>query len=269
MKPILFRLAIAVSLVAIPLAASAADTMPSPSGEVAIVGGEYETKSVTVGGQAFDLGDLRADLVERVGNLVLIAIYTGGTACPATFAWLDTTPGSVKITDSFGTCSDYYELSHDSETVTLTMPSFRASQGQVAFIYDGHAVKERTLGLESSETARQAEGDADAWIGESPYEYLTAQETEPYLISIFGWEELDQLRNTLVVGDQEMVVDGDWIVGRGCRPHMCNTDFAVLALHRGTGTPVAAIKQDGRAARLLGEPPVALPVAIRDVLVSN
>lgn len=268
MKSVLAQLGL-VALAAVPLPALAADSLPSPSGEVRITGGEYEMKSVTVGGESFPLGDLRASLVDQLGNLILVAIYTGGTACPATYAWLNTTPGSLGLTDSFGTCSDLYELSHDSETVTLTMPSFNASEGKVAFVYDGRQVARRVLGLESSETAQQAQGDAEAWIGESPYEYLTAQETEAGLIGLFGWEDLDQLRNTLVVGSQEMVVDGEWVVGSGCRPHMCDTDFAVLALHRGTGEPIAAIKQDGQPPRLLGEPAAALPVAIRNVMVSR
>lgn len=66
-----------------------------------------------------------------------------------------------------------------------------------------------------------------------------------------------------------MFVEGNWIVGEGCRPHMCDTDFAAIALHRGTGQLIAAIKRGGARPQLLGAPPEALPNSIRAVMVSN
>lgn len=268
MNAILARLGCA-ALLAAPVSALAADSLPSPSGQVRILGGDMEMKSVSVGGEVFPLNDFRAELLNQVGNLILIAIYTGGTACPATYAWLDTTPDNLGLTKGFGTCSDLYELSHDSETVTLIMPSFNASEGRVAFVYDGRQVQRRVLGLKSSEIARSAIGNVDAWLGESPYEFLTARENEAALIKAFGWDTLDDLRNTLVIGSQEMVIEDGWIVGKGCRPHMCNTDYGALALHRETGEAIAAIKRDGSRPGLLGTPPDALPGTIRAVLVSN
>ena len=268
MKSVLAHLGVAVLLVA-PIPAIAADSMTSPSGEVRIVGGDMEMKSVSVGGSVLPLDDFRADLLDKVGNLILVAIYSGGTACPATYAWLDTTPGNIGLSERFGTCSDLYEMSHDAETVTVTMPSFDASEGRVAFVFDGREVSRRVLGLESSEVARKGVGNIDVWIGESPYEYLTARENEATLIRALGWESLDELRNTMVIGSQKMFVEGGWIVGEGCRPHMCNTDFAAIALHRETGQLIAAIKRDGARPQLLGTPPDALPNTIRAVMVAN
>lgn len=247
----------------------AQDGFSSPSGVVKITGGEYEMKSVSVGNETIPLNDYRAGLIEKVGNLVLVAIYSGGTACPATFAWLDTTPGKVRLTETFGTCSDYAEVSSDAETVTVTMPSFDASEGRIAFVYDGHNVTREMMGLESSETARVAPKDANAWIGESPYEYVTAPEHEAALIADLGWDQLDELRNTIVIGSQEMVLDGNWIVGTGCRPHMCDTDFAAIALHLSSGGFIAAIKRDRASPRLLGTPTEALPNEIRKVMTSR
>jgi hypothetical protein len=267
-KSILARMGSA-ALLAVPFSASAADTLPSPSGEVRIVGGEMELKSISVGGTLFPLNDFRADLLESLGNLILVGIYTGGAGCPATYAWLDTTPNNLRLTESFGTCSELYEVSHDSETVTITMPSLDASEGRVAFVYDGHNVSRKILGLDSSKVARRAVGNVDAWIGESPYEYLTARENEAALIQSLGWENLDELRNTLVIVNQSMEVEGNWIVGEGCRPHMCGTDYAAIALQRGTGQFLAAIKREGALPRLLGTPAEALPNKIRAVMVAN
>lgn len=267
-KTFLGHLVLATLLVA-PVPIMAEDMLPSPSGEVSIVGADMDMKSVSVGGRLFPLDDLRADLLDRVGNLILVGIYTGGTACPATYAWLNTTPGQLGLTEAFGTCSDLYELSHDSETVTLTMPSFDASEGRVAFVYDGHNVFREIIGLKSSAVAQAAVGNVEVLVGASPYEYLTAAENEAALIKSLGWDALDELRNTMVIGSQEMTVEGNWIVGEGCRPHMCNTYFAAIAIHRKTGQLIAAIKSDGVKSRLLGEPPDALPNTIRRIMVSN
>jgi len=262
----------ALSLIGMLVAAPAAfaqDTYDSPSGAVRIVGGSGEQKSVTVGDQVIPLGDYYAGLHEKVGNLVLVSISSGGTACPSQFAWLDTTPGKVRISETFGTCSDYAEVSHDNETVTVTMPSLNGSIGNVAFDYDGSRISERQLGLESSETAQAAIGNPDAWIGESPYEYLTAAEHEADLIATIGWDALDELRKTLVIGSQEMTLDGDWIVGSGCQPHMCSSDFSAIAIDRESGEFLAAVKRDGERPRLLGSPAGPLPVEIRKVMTTN
>ncbi|OOY03207.1 hypothetical protein [Thioclava sp. F28-4] len=252
-----------------PVTASAREEMFSPSGIVRIVGGELEMKSVEVGGKRFPLGDFHGDLIEKVGSLVLVSVASGGVACPTNYAWLDTTPGHLRLTETFGTCSEIYELSHDAETVTLTMPSMDPSEGQVAFIFDGHSVVRKVLGLKSSKVARNSAGNADAWIGESPYEYLTAAEMEPTLLREMTWSQLDMLRRYMTVGSQQMTVEGNWIVGSGCLPHVCNTDHAAIALYRSTGQLVAAIKRDGHEPVLIGEPPEALPNTIRAIMVEH
>lgn len=259
-------------LVALLLAAPAAyanDSLDSAAGPVRVIG-ENPSRSLTVDGKTVTTEEYAyINLVEKIGNLILVSLSQGGNACAATFAWLDTSPGAVTMTNPFGTCSDYVEVTHDSETVTVTMPSMDGSVGKVAYVYDGEIVEERQLGLETSEIAQAAEGNPDAWIGESPHEYLTAAELEASLIKTIGWDALDELRNTLVIGDQEMKQDGNWIVGNGCRPHACNTDFAAIALHRESGRFIAAIKREGAKPRLLGEPEEALPVAVRKVMTAN
>ncbi|SFD69593.1 hypothetical protein SAMN04488523_102104 [Sulfitobacter brevis] len=254
----------------LPVATAARDRFSSLSGDVRIVGGAMDIKAVAVGDRVFPLEvSYAAELIDKIGNLILVAIYSGGTGCPAEFAWLNTTPGKVGLSETFGTCADVPEVSYDAETVTVTMNSFDASEGLVAFVYDGEQIERRSLGLVSSDIARTSKGDVNAWIGESPYEYLTAPEHEAEMIANVGWDVLDELRNTMIIGSQEMIVEGNWIVGSGCQPHMCNTDFAAMALHRGSGNFIAAIKRDGVVPRLIGKPPEALPVTIRKVMTSR
>tara|TARA_Y100000815_G_scaffold258108_1_gene267221 strand:- start:664 stop:1212 length:549 start_codon:yes stop_codon:yes gene_type:complete len=182
---------------------------------------------------------------------------------------LDTTRGALRLSEEFGTCSDRIEVTHDSETATVTMPPLDPSSGPVAYIFDGAQVFERQLPLERSPLAAAAEGDPDAWIGHSPYDYLRAADYEPRLIALMGWETLDALRNAIAVGSQAMVVEGDWIVGEGCWPHNCAEAYAAIAIHREDGSFIAALKLDGERPRLLGAPRSALPPAVRSVLTGR
>lgn len=252
-----------------PSAATTEERFSSPSGVVFITGGPMEMKAVSVGGRVIPLGVHGARLVDKVGNLILIAINHGGMACPISFAWLNTTPADFGFSERFGTCAGEPEISYDRETVTVILSSANASEGRVAFIYDGSKITRQTLGLVSSRIAREALGNPEVWIDESPYEYLTALEHEAVLIEAIGWNSLDELRRAMTVGSQKMVVDGNWVVGSGCQAHMCATSYAAIALHRKTGGFIAAIKSDGVAPRLLGKPDEALPHEIRRILISQ
>ncbi|HLS69258.1 MAG TPA: hypothetical protein VK035_07935 [Kiloniellales bacterium] len=222
---------------------------------------------MAVGDTIFPLGThSHAALHTQVGDLVLVTYSTGGNLCPAQFVWLNTAPGSVGLSKTFGTCSEGAEVSRDGKFVTVTMQSSNASVGMVAFDYDGERITERMLGLESSDVAKAAAGNPEAWIGESLHEFLRAAENEAQLISALGWDALDELRHSTVVGSERLESDGDWITGSGCRPHMCNTDYGALAIHRQTGSLLAALKSSGEKPRLVGEPLGPLPNAIREVM---
>lgn len=249
--------------------AAAEEVYDSPSGPVRIIEMGIE-KAVAVGDRVFPLDTLKAYVGERVGNLFLIYVDSGGNLCPRMFAWLDTTPGDVHITGQFGTCSEAAEVSTDGDVVRVTQDSFNPSEGTVAFDYDGQTVTRRVLGLESSEVAQAAAGNVDAWIGQGVFEYLRAAETEADLIKAFGWDDLDLLRKSAVVSspDDAFKIEGEWVVGSGCRPHMCNSDAGALAIHRQTGALLGALKENHQT-RLIGSPAGPLPNTIREMLTGS
>lgn len=259
-------LALSLALTGTALAEEAYDT---PSGKVRIEGEFNQTHRLFVGNTVLPLeGYASAWLGDRVGNLILIGMTLGGTACPATFAWLDTTPGKVALSDTFGSCSDTVEVSHDRETVTVTMPSMNASRGMVAFDFDGKTVTERVLGLQASGVTGKG---PEAWLGKSAYDYLTAPENEPMLIELMGWDALDDARHASTVSSEanSLREDGAWLVASGCQPHLCDTNFTGVALHLETGTPVVALKRDGEEGKLFGKPPSALPADFRRILTGG
>ena len=80
--------------------------------------------------QGFNLGDRQ---------IVLVAEYSGGTACPATYFFVEAdSAGSLRQSDDFGTCSDLPVISMDGQTIVVTMPghagqsTYRYAEGVVS-----------------------------------------------------------------------------------------------------------------------------------------
>jgi hypothetical protein len=118
------------------VAALAQDAIVTPSGPAEIVQ-DGTGHMLLIAGMGFPIkGMMYVDFAARVGNLVLVAQYSGGTLCPARFAWLDTSPGRVRLTESFGTCSDRYEITAEAGTVRVEMPELGGEERRV-FVWDG------------------------------------------------------------------------------------------------------------------------------------
>jgi hypothetical protein len=150
----------------LPSMAAAQAQIDTPSGTATLVADGTDMR-LSVGGKAFVLNEMvYASFGQRVGDVVLIEMGSGGSACPAMYAWLDTRPGMIRLTQAFGTCSDLAEVSWDSEAVTLTMPSMVPGEGQVAFRWDGKVVTEAALAVPPSGLPPSA--GAAAWIGQHP-----------------------------------------------------------------------------------------------------
>lgn len=58
------------------------------------------------------------------GQSVILVQNTGGTACPATFTFVQLSAAGAKLSKEFGTCSDLYQLEQVGGKLTLTLPGF-------------------------------------------------------------------------------------------------------------------------------------------------
>lgn len=245
----------------------AEEVYDSPSGSVRMAELDGQ-KAVAVGGELLPLGTFsRAYFHARVRDYFLIQYSTGGSACPVEWVWLNTAPGSVGLSESFG-CSEWAEVDFDGKIMTVTMESLNSSEGEVAYDFDGHSITRRVVGLKSNEVAQAAGDDLNAWVGEYAYYYVNAPENEDKLIKALGWNDLDQVRRSITVSSTPFEVDGDWIVGRGCRPHSCDSHRAAFAIHRSTGSYLVALMENKKS-RLIGEPIGPLPTHVRAVMTGN
>jgi hypothetical protein len=231
---------------------------------VELFGNRYDYK-LRLGEQIVSLEDYGYIAVERrLGDLVLLMLSTGGNACPGFFSWVHVTPGAERMTEPFGTCSDLAEVTWDSETVTVTLPSMVNGQpGEVAFVYDGRVVREVQLGLSAS--GKGPDVGADAWIGGHPGELVSSSEWDGALRALVGQGRIEAVRGLIVVAST-MQQDGDWVAGSGCMPHECNRAYGAIAINRRDGRLIVALRHFEDPPELYGNPAGTLPAAIREVL---
>lgn len=116
-----------------------ATPLATPSGEARIEGRRIEGGARLLLGDrvAYAHGPVDLWIEAQAGDLLLIGESAGGNVCPALYVWVRTADGAA--TEPFGTCSDLATVTHDSETVTVTMPSLDPAEGRVAFTWDGRS----------------------------------------------------------------------------------------------------------------------------------
>ena len=254
-----YALVLALSLTGLPLHAERLGD------RVALEGARYASR-LQLGDRTVDLSQYAfAEVERRLGDLVLIFLATGGTACPGRFVWVHVTTGDERMTEPFGTCSDLAEVTWDSETVTVIMPSMRAdAPGKVAFVYDGKsAVREVQTGPATIATGPDT--GVAALVGTYPGDLVASSEWEAALTALVGAGRIDDARRMLAVSGP-MQAEGDWVTGQGCMQHNCGRAFGALAIHRGDGRMVMALQDRDGPPQLFGQIDGAVPQAIRAVL---
>lgn len=219
---------------------------------------------LTIGGQGFVFeGMPYVSFGERLGDVVLLSVSSGGSACPAEFVWLDTRPGQVRITDRFGTCSDLAEVSWDAESVIVTLPSMRPGEGPVAFHWDGKAAAIREVALPQPPSGIPATAPPTAWLGRHPGEFLSAPEQRARLLAQMGAEGLLDAQRIISVATTFETV-GDWVVASGCQPHACDITEGAIAMYH--GWLLVALWEQGKGVRVFGDQTGMMPAAIAKVM---
>lgn len=240
----------------------------TPSGPAVITRSDIDA-IVSVGGQEFRFeGMLYAGFAERLGDVVLLSLSMGGTACPGVFAWLDTRPGMIRVTDVFGTCSDLHEVTWDAEAVTVSMPSLVPGEGMVDFVWDGKtaAVREVVRGPESS--GLPPGGPVRAWESRYGLDLLAGADWAPVLLPLMGEAALTDAQRIVQVG-YPFAVQGDWLVSTGCQPHQCDVTMGAVALHLADGALIVALWEEGVGPRAWGDLTRGLPPGVAEVMAGR
>ena len=246
------------------LAQDSYNRIETPSG-TAVIAQQGIDSVLTIGGQSFVFeGMPYVSFGDLLGDVVLLSVSSGGSACAAEFVWLDTRPGQVRMTDRFGTCSDLAEVSWDAESVIVTLPSMQPGKGPVAFHWDGKTAAIRQVGLDQPPSGIAATAPATAWLGRHPAEFLSAPEQRERLVALLGAEALHDAQRIISVGAM-FAADGVWIAAGGCQPHACESAEGAVALHP-DGRVVVALWEESGGLRVWGTLDPPLPAVIAQVM---
>lgn len=253
----------AVLAVALPAMVMAETQIDTPSG-VAVLEAAGSDMRLSLGGKAFVLNGMAyASFRDRVGDVVLVSMASGGTACPALYAWLDTRPGMIRLTQAFGTCSDLAEVSWDSESVIVTLPSMVPGEGKVAFRWDGKVVTETALAVPKSGMLSSA--GAAAWVGKHPNELMEAPEWRGAFVALMGEVAFQDALRIIQVA-QNLEQDGNWVAASGCQPHACDVTLGAVAVSLTDGRIVVALWEEGVGVRVWGDVAGPVPQGVAEVL---
>lgn len=259
----MLRLTGALLACTLPMMVAAEAQIDTPSGAATLVS-EGTDMRLSLGGKAFVLNGMAyASFRDRVGDVVLISMASGGSACPAMYAWLDTRPGMIRLTQAFGTCSDLAEVSWDSEAVIVTLPSLVPGEGSVAFRWDGKAVTQTKLAVPLSGQPPMA--GVAGWIGQHPGELLAAPEWRPEFALLMGEAAFQDALRIIQVGGM-LERDGDWVAAGGCQPHVCDVTQGAVAVSLTDGRIVVALWEDGVGVRVWGDVAGPVPQVVAEIL---
>jgi len=235
----------------------------SAAGPISIVDSDDGwSRVLQVGKQRFfEDGIFRYVSVEdQRGALYLIFVSAGGTGCGGQYAWLHTDGGTARLTDLFGTCSEKVEVASDAETVTVTMPAFAASDGFVAFVYDGKTIEEGIVGQRSAGVGLVGVD----WVGRYPFEVLRDTDWRPTLEEMMGPEAYARA-GEVIATSSPFEVQGSWVVGEGFAPRMRGNAHGLIALHiEDEARAIVAIRTEERGVEIWGELEGSVPEAVMD-----
>lgn len=237
----------------------------SKLGLVRITGDLFE-KRLFVGGHEVPIDDglFGVEIVEQLGDTLLVRTLTGGNACPAEFFWLETGEGAPpRRSPSFGTCADLYEIDVGQDAVTVTMSAFDNTGERVAFDYDGRVLRERRLGAKASGRT-PAQGGA-VWEGRHPAELLNAPEWRARFAALMDDAAYAEAQRVLMVA-APMERRGGWIAGTGCQAHACDATAGALAVSVDGARLLVALRERGRAPLLYGDAGGVLPEPVLQVM---
>lgn len=232
------------------------------AGDLRIIDADDEfSRELMVGSTLFFSGEGHryVNIDAQRGALYLVSLSSGGSACAATFAWLDTRV-PPQVTEQFGTCADQVEVTSDNETVSVTIIAFQAEQGFVTFVYDGKTITEVAAGQQNTGRGLTAQ----AWVNAHPNEVFRDAGLRSTLVDLMG-EQKYTIAGEVIGVASAMARDGQWVAGKGCMPRQCDVARGAVAIHE-DGRIVVALRTQDSGLEVWGDMSGVPPSVIMDVI---
>ena len=203
----------------------------------------------------FDWGDW--------GDVVLISFWSGGASCCHSYQLVRLTGQGEFATRIFG--GHGFQPSNfvpDMGSISFRLErSFPASVDYLQVNYDGAEVIVTTVWENDSGVEIAGPGEQVLrWDGQRPTTIFDDPSERARFRAIMKNDDLDLLRTSLSVGG-EATISGGYLLGAGCWPHRCDSQFGFFAIEIATGKPFA-VYSDDCGQRLFGASEATLPVPV-------
>ncbi len=239
-----WRFCLLFMLSALPFGAFATDRAETSAGVAEILPlGPLETDALWIADEpvALPLVVDHLDIAAQDGNLLLILLASGGTACPKMWAYVDAGADPIWVSEPFGRCHDDAQALRTERGIEVISPAIAPGQsGHLLYWLEGRDIHEAQASSMSLGLPQVAQ-----WEGMSPKLLVNDPAWEAWFLKRVGPVGLLALRD---VFEQASLLswEGDWLVAEGCKAGECSARLGVLMLHKEGDRLAAAVqRRDG------------------------
>ncbi|EPX80763.1 hypothetical protein [Litoreibacter arenae] len=144
--------------------------------------------------------------------------------------------GAAVRTDEFGVCrGGPTDLRVTPEAVEIDISDPAPRVAYQTFRFDGSQLTQVAVS-EGTAPAAGAGQDVTRWLGQHPQHLTQDPSEQARLARVMTPENVDEL-NRRMSGPGDTKQEGNWIVGRACQAHQCNSAAAAWALRISDGAP--------------------------------
>jgi hypothetical protein len=197
-------------------------------------------------------------------DLVLLAVASGGNACPTLWQWVEVGAAGPQPQDAFGTCSEgLLDLRTEGDSVVIDMASFDPAVQKVSYAYAGGSVIETIVPFSDEGAVAAGAGDqATRWVGRHPMMPFEDAGERLRFKAIMTEEQVFELAGRVTVASEAYEADG-FVIGEGFDPNSGGDVAGLWGIRVTDGAPFAIFRTTGEEPQVFGLSDVDMPGAIR------
>lgn len=185
----------------------------------------------------------------------VVTSHPGGNACDPPQIILRFGAEGIVRTSEIGGCNvaiAAFRLSAGVFEAEYSVFDLRKSRR--VYRFDGVHLTETAVGGTAPPPVSNLRGGDDAlrWVGTHPTDLLRDPQEQARLLTIMSYAQIEELLTYVSVAST-VQRRGDWVLGAGCFPHVCNVQNGFWGIRISTGDAVAVIMSRGRPDRKFGD----------------
>lgn len=184
---------------------------------------------------------------------VLADIFDGGNGCTTGATVIRVDSDGAKVIGTTQSCEGLLQEVQLSENEIQLKYFTDALRTEFTWYHFNKNEMSETKGIQpfASDQSAGSGGDATRWIGSHPRSALQDPTERRRFLSIMPEEEIRKLAASTTVANTAKQ-EGDWVYGKGCRPHRCNEEWGAWAIRISDGQPAAMLHSDDGSATFYG-----------------